>query len=113
MLSLMVGETRPPAAGARPVQYRLGMSEVAEGTVYGACRDRVSVMVRELSDADANRRVPATPEWTVHDAVAHLVGTAVDINSGNLDGVGSDAWTAAQVDRRRGASLAELVAEWA
>jgi uncharacterized protein (TIGR03083 family) len=49
----------------------------------------------------------------VHDAVAHLVGTAVDVNTGNLDGVGSDPWTAAQVHARRGASLPDLVAEWA
>lgn len=89
------------------------MSEVAEGTVYGACRDRVSALVRDLGDAEAQRRVPATPAWTVHDVVAHLVGTAVDINTGNLDGVGSDAWTAAQVDARRDVPLPDLVAEWA
>jgi uncharacterized protein (TIGR03083 family) len=89
------------------------MREVAEGTVYGACRDRVTVMVRDLASEETERRVPATPDWTVHDAVAHLVGTAVDITTGNLDGVGSDAWTAAQVDARRSVSIPSLLDEWA
>ncbi len=44
----------------------------------------------------------------LHDALAHLVGVAVDLQAGNLDGVGSEDWTAAQVDARRGAPVAPL-----
>jgi uncharacterized protein (TIGR03083 family) len=82
------------------------------GTVYGSCRERLSALVRELDDAQAAAVVPATPAWTVHDAVAHLVGITADLNAGKLDGVGSDDWTAAQVDARRDVPMAELIAEW-
>jgi uncharacterized protein (TIGR03083 family) len=83
-----------------------------EGLVYGACRERLSALVRDLDDARAGTVVPATPAWTVHDAVAHLVGITADLNAGKLDGIGSDAWTAAQVDARRDASMPDLVTEW-
>ena len=60
----------------------------------------VRVRVRELvveHGAECDAVIPATPEWTVHDLVAHLGGITADIVSGNLDGVGTDTWTAAQV----------------
>jgi uncharacterized protein (TIGR03083 family) len=82
------------------------------GTVYGACRERLSALVRGLDEAQAATVVPATPAWTVHDAVAHLVGITADLNAGNLDGIGSDPWTEAQVESRRGMSMGELIAEW-
>jgi uncharacterized protein (TIGR03083 family) len=41
-----------------------------------------------------------------------VAGICADILSGNLDGVATDAWTAAQVDARRGRSIADIVAEW-
>ena len=55
---------------------------------------------------------PATPEWRVHDVLAHLVGVTDDVVNGRLDGIASDPWTAAQVDARRDRSVAELLAEW-
>jgi uncharacterized protein (TIGR03083 family) len=82
------------------------------GTVYGACRERISALARGLDEAQAATVVPATPAWTVHDAVAHLVGITADLNVGKLEGVGSDEWTAAQVESRRDASMADLVSEW-
>ena len=56
--------------------------------------------------------VPGTPEWTVHDVVAHLAGTTEDAVTGNLKGVSTDPWTAAQVERGRSKTLAELIAMW-
>jgi uncharacterized protein (TIGR03083 family) len=65
------------------------------------------------SDAAALDAVaPATPAWTVRDLLAHLVGVTADIVSGNLEGVGTDAWADAQADARRGRSVDELLAEW-
>jgi hypothetical protein len=49
----------------------------------------------------------------VHDLLAHLVGVTADIVSGNLDGVGTDTWAAAQVEARRGVSREAMLAEWA
>ncbi len=82
------------------------------GIVYGSCRERMTEMVRPLDPAQAATRVAATEEWTVHDVVAHQVGVVSDVNAGNLDGIGTDAWTAAQVDARADASIADLIAEW-
>ncbi len=44
--------------------------------------------------------------------LAHLVGVTTDIVSGNLDGVGTDPWAAAQVERSRERTCEELLAEW-
>lgn len=82
------------------------------GLVYGACRERIAELVRDLPDDRAALRVAATPEWTVHDVVAHLTGIVADINAGKADGVGSPARTAAQVDEREGVPIPDLLAEW-
>ena len=44
--------------------------------------------------------------------MAHLAGICDDIVNGNLDGVGTDAWTAAQVDKRRDWDLDAVLADW-
>jgi uncharacterized protein (TIGR03083 family) len=55
---------------------------------------------------------PATPEWTVHDVLAHVVGVCDDVENGRLEGVASDEWTAKQVDARRASSTIEILDEW-
>jgi uncharacterized protein (TIGR03083 family) len=74
---------------------------------------RVTDLV-SAAGVDAPLRVaPATPDWTVKDNLAHLAGVTADILSGNLDGVGTEVWADAQVDARRDADLAAILAEWA
>ena len=80
--------------------------------IYRGVRSRVTELVRDLDDASLERTSPATPLWTVHDVLAHLVGDVTDVVDGNLEGVASDAWTQAQVDRRRGVAVADLLEEW-
>lgn len=82
------------------------------GTQYGACRERVSALVAGLDDTQADTLVPACPGWTVHDVVAHLSGSVADVLAARMDGIGSDAWTAAQVEARRDTSIADMLAEW-
>ncbi len=82
------------------------------GDAYRGVRLRVSTLVTGADVATLDRVAPATPDWTVHDVLAHLVGVATDIVSGNLDGVGSDPWAAAQVERSRERTCGELLAEW-
>jgi len=82
----------------------------AVGAAYRGVRVRVSELVADAPTLDTI--APATPEWSVHDVLAHLVGVTADIVTGNLDGVGTDPWAAAQVDARRGRSAQELLAEW-
>lgn len=50
--------------------------------------------------------------WRVRDVVAHVVGNAADLSSGNTADAGSEAYNARQVAERDGRSPAELLAEW-
>ncbi len=86
------------------------MDEVGEA--YRGIRVRVGELVAWCDDPALGTVAPATPDWTVHDLLAHLVGVTADIVSGNLDGVGTDAWAAAQVEARRRATGDDLLAEW-
>jgi uncharacterized protein (TIGR03083 family) len=83
------------------------------GQIYADTRERIAGIVRDLPPEELGRRLPATPAWSPKDVVAHLVGVVADITSGNLEGAGSEPWTAAQVEARRDRSLDELLAEWA
>ena len=79
------------------------------GASYRAARLRVADIV---NDNLADHEVPATPGWSVHDVVSHLYGVMTDISAGNLAGVATPPWTAAQVERCRSKSLGEVLAEW-
>ncbi|WP_353588712.1 maleylpyruvate isomerase N-terminal domain-containing protein [Mycobacterium sp. URHD0025] len=81
-------------------------------STYRAARGRVSELATALSDEQRRTLVPATPRWTVHELLAHLVGVAADAAAGRLDGVTSDRWTARHVAERRHNSIDELLAEW-
>ena len=82
------------------------------GKQYGSCRERITALVADLTDEQASAPVAACPGWTVHDVVAHLVGSVSDVLAGRMDGVGSPAWTGAQVDARRGVPINEMVDQW-
>lgn len=72
--------------------------------------------VADLVGAAAGRvgdPVPACPDWSVHDVLAHVTGVCTDILAGNVEGAATDPWTQAQVDSRRGAALDDLLGEWA
>ncbi len=85
-------------------------------TDYAACyrdaRTGLTALAGGLDETELTRPVPATPAWTVRDVVAHLVGIAADLLDGNLTGMGSDEWTAAQVDTRRDRPFADVLEEW-
>ena len=83
------------------------------GGLYAAARGRITSILAELPPKAEGQVCPATPEWTVHDVLAHLRGITEDVRTGNLDGVTTDPWTAAQVQRHRETTMAELLAGWA
>jgi uncharacterized protein (TIGR03083 family) len=62
--------------------------------------------MQDVTD-DASAPVPACPDWSVHDVIAHVTGVCADVLAGNLDGA-----TRAQVEARRQVALPELLAEW-
>lgn len=82
---------------------------------YDDVRKRMTTLAREalVTDPDlGSRPVPACPNWSVADLFAHTAGAAADVAEMRLDGVGSDAWTDAQVSARRGRTVDELLDEW-
>src|SRR5437660_10561419 len=86
------------------------MGEVAQA--YRGCRERVTEIADGLDDRRARATVPACPDWTVHDVIAHLSGGLADAVAGRLDGAGTDDRTAEQVAARRELPLAEVIEEW-
>jgi len=79
---------------------------------YRNARRRVVDITAGLSDEQLHASVPATPDWTVHELLAHLVGVASDAACGRLDGVMGEQWTARHVGERRHHSVDELLVEW-
>ena len=75
---------------------------------YLELRSRVVALLRTLSDEQGSIVVPSCPAWAVADVAAHIVGVPEDIVAGRMEGVTSEAWTQAQVDRHRGASPRDL-----
>ena len=85
---------------------------VDPGFLYRTCRERITALVSQPG-IDESMVVPATPKWTVHDVVAHVVGITEDATTGNMAGAPGEDWTAAQVVRGSSKSLDELLAVWA
>jgi hypothetical protein len=85
--------------------------------------ERLVALLDGLSDRDLRTRVPACPLWSVHDLVAHLCGVAEDSTHGRFFAGAAqawadpelaaqrEAWTAGQVEARRGFDRHQLVAE--
>jgi uncharacterized protein (TIGR03083 family) len=73
---------------------------------------RVIELVGGLDAQQAERWVPACPDWTVRDLFSHMVGLGVDVLAGDEPDDHNATWTQRQVDERRGRDLRTLVAEW-
>lgn len=79
---------------------------------YESGYGRVRALMSTLSADEAATPVPATPPWTVHDVLAHLVALPTDAFAGRLKGLPTDEFTAGQVAERKDRSIDELLAEW-
>jgi len=75
---------------------------------YVALRARVIELLRSTPESSGNIVVPCTPEWTIRQLAAHLVGVPEDVLAGRMQGVATDAWTHAQVERFGDLTLSEL-----
>lgn len=67
---------------------------------------------RLVRDVDLDVRVPATPQWTAKDLLAHMVGVGVDTLAGRAPQDHGPRWTARTVAERRDHSLDDVLAEW-
>ena len=75
---------------------------------YIALRARVIDLLRSTPESSGNIVVPCTPAWTVRELAAHIVGVPEDVLAGRMEGVTTDAWTQAQVERFGHLTLSEL-----
>lgn len=98
-------------AERRPTAILRSVSEDPHLEPYLAVLARVGEMARR-AEVSLDETVPACPDWTARQVVAHLAGLAEDWIAGRLDGYGSDAWASAQADRFEGRSLDEVLAAW-
>lgn len=80
--------------------------------VYADLRAEVIALARGLTADEAALTVPQSPAWSIRDVVAHVVGIIDDILCDNLEGLGSDDWTAAQLAKRADSTLDEICDEW-
>src|SRR2546429_5318892 len=79
--------------------------------VYAGARARISDLARGASEGELALTVPACPDWTVKDLLAHCVGIASDTAAGNLERMGAPAWTHAQASSRAAPTVSELLGE--
>ena len=84
------------------------------GALYDEERAAFIALLESLPADDLERVVPATPAWSVHDVLAHVVAITADLNAQDFGKADADAeaWTARQVASRRGRTVGELGAEW-
>jgi uncharacterized protein (TIGR03083 family) len=94
--------------------------------VYRETRESLRDFVAGLSDAELKTNVPATPDWSVRDAIAHVVGEARITVTGDAppefrlleslrdpeqaairDGINAD-----EIARRRDLPIEDVLAEW-
>ena len=80
--------------------------------IYRAARHRIGTLAGGLTDEQLRTPVPATPAWSVHEVLAHLVGGAADVLAGRLDGAPGESWTSRHVTERSDRPISELLDEW-
>jgi uncharacterized protein (TIGR03083 family) len=93
------------------VSQLLPDAEVSQA--YVDLRARVVALLRETPEQSAIDQVPHCPTWTVNELASHLLGVPDDIVHGRMEGVGSDAWTQAQVVRHQAKTLRQIADELA
>lgn len=79
---------------------------------YAQGRARIRAFLAPLGEEVAATSVPTCPAWVVRDLMAHLAGVCADLVHRRNPGTDVQAWVDAQVDERRGRTLASLLDEW-
>ena len=77
-----------------------GQDMKAFGRAYRGVRERMSGLVLALSDDELQQHVPACPDWTIKNLVAHVTGIVVDMLAGNVAEAGQPDWTKRQIAER-------------
>lgn len=89
------------------------MNASRSADLYAGTRAPLTDAALGFSPETLDGRVPACPEWTVHNLFCHLAGVATDFVAGNIDGAPRPPWTAVQVNARRSVPIDAVLDEWA
>lgn len=81
------------------------------GQLYRDHVDAVGALAPTLTPAQLATTVPATPDWSVHEVLAHMAGVPSDMLSGRMDGAPGPEWTERAVAERRGRPVDDLLGE--
>ena len=81
-------------------------------SAYENTRTRVAAVAATLGPDDETRVVPACPDWSVHDLLAHVAGLPTELAAGRYPTGDLDAWIQEVVGERRDVPTAQLLAEW-
>jgi uncharacterized protein (TIGR03083 family) len=95
---------------------------------YAEVQSRLAATVLALDDQQRGALVPACPDWTIADVVAHLAGGVVDVTSGEAEELrgldlmdqwhdatvarARDSLTSREVLQRRGHAIESVIDEW-
>jgi uncharacterized protein (TIGR03083 family) len=79
---------------------------------YHATRRRVTELVSTLDEPDWTAPVPACPDWTVHQLVAHMSGIPEALTSGSFPAGDLQAWIDELVAERQDVPVPELLGRW-
>jgi uncharacterized protein (TIGR03083 family) len=92
---------------------------------YADARASMIKIVRDLSPEQLEARVPACPDWSVKDLIAHVTSIAASLTSGEFPrGLNPalmwepettetrEEFVGSQVEKRRGRSIDAIIAEW-
>jgi uncharacterized protein (TIGR03083 family) len=82
------------------------------GQAYCELRERVTELCNGLSAEQWELKTPHCPDWTIRETLAHLAGVVDDGINGNLEGVATEPWTAAQIAKRADKTGPEILDEW-
>lgn len=91
-----------------PIYSSLEVLEASQGV-----RARSIALLRSAGEKQAASTVPTCPIWTAKELSCHMYGVCDDLLNGRLEGIGSDDWTQAQVERHGSKPLGDLLDEWA
>lgn len=86
------------------------MSELFDA--YDRTRARMIAVVRAADPGGLAATVPACPDWTVSDLVAHCVSMPAAIGAGDLPTGSIDDWLRGLIEARRGLPIDETIDEW-
>ncbi len=81
-------------------------------TEYARARARIRSVVLDHPGPTATVVVPACPDWTVDDLLAHLAGVAADLVERRNPTGDLQAWVDGHVEQRRGRTAVALLDEW-